>query len=243
MENESEKQRVLICEDERTTAFCVQKMLEKMGYKSDIAYNAKEALEFLAINKYKLMTLDIILPDKNGLVLLDEIKNNEATKDLPIIILSATKPICVISDISKKIVAWIEKSFDLTKFEEIVNNIILTKKTSKVKILHVEDDIDLLNLITITINDFADITQVNTLAKAAKALEKSVYDIIIFDYKLPDGTCEKLVNGIKLTHNKNAKLLLFSAYELDRELAAKFDKILLKTTVSSGEFINCIKTL
>lgn len=243
MGNGNDEQRVLICEDERTTAFCIQKIIEEMGYKSDIAYTAKEAQNFLATKTYKFMTLDIILPDKSGLVLLEEIKNNEATKDLPIIILSATKPDFVNFDISKKIIYWIEKTFDLTNLEETANSIILDKPTDKVKILHVEDDEDLLTLISMTISDFAEITQINTLDKAAKAIQEKAYDIIIFDYMLSDGTCENIVNDIKNTPNKNAKLVLFSAYELSRELSSKFDKVLLKTTVSNDEFIKCIKNV
>lgn len=117
------------------------------------------------------------------------------------------------------------------------------KKKDKVKILHVEDDQDLLTLISVTVSDFAEITKVNTIAKAEKAIQESIYDAIIFDYMLPDGTCEKIVNDIKSTKNKNAKLLLFSAYELDHDLSSKFDKVLLKTKVSNEEFIKCIKSL
>lgn len=126
---------------------------------------------------------------------------------------------------------------------EVVNSIMLDRKAKKVKILHIEDDNDLLTLISMTVNDFAEITAVNTLARAEKAIQESIYDIIIFDYRLSDGTCENLVNNLKFTPNKNAKLLLFSAYELDRELSSKFDKVLLKTRVSNEEFIKCIKNL
>jgi DNA-binding response OmpR family regulator len=246
MESEfDEKQRVLICEDEHTTAFCIQKILEDLGYQSDIAYTAKDAKELLATKKYIFMTLDIILPDKNGLVLLEEIKNDESTKDLPIIILSASEQdyINANANIKQKIVYWLEKSFDFTKFKDTVNSIMLKKKTNKLKILHIEDDEDLLSIIDLTLGEIAEITSAKNLTIAEKILEKSVFDIIILDYKLPEGTCDKIIAHINSTNNKDAKLVLFSAYEPNKELLNKFDKIILKTTVSTEEFINCIKTL
>lgn len=134
------------------------------------------------------------------------------------------------------------EAFDCASLEQLINKSINDKKTSKLKILHVEDDTDLSNIISMTLSEIADVTQVNDLISAEKELKETSFDILIFDYKLPDGTCEVIVNKLKNTHNKDAKLLLFSAYEPPQELAELFDKVILKTTVSNEEFINCIKS-
>lgn len=134
------------------------------------------------------------------------------------------------------------KAFDCASLEKIISDSVSHKRTSKLKILHVEDDTDLSNIISMTLSDIAEVTQVNDLVSAEKALKESSFDILIFDYKLPDGTCEVIVNKLKNTQNKNAKLLLFSAYEPPKELTDIFDKVILKSTVSNEEFINCIKT-
>lgn len=133
-------------------------------------------------------------------------------------------------------------SFDCVSNEKSIGDSSSQKRTSKLKILHVEDDADVLNIVSLTLSDIAEVTQVNDLTTAENELKKSSFDIIIFDYKLPDGTCETVVNNLKNTHNKDAKLLLFSAYELPMNLTEKFDKVILKSTVSNEEFINCIKT-
>lgn len=237
----TEKKVVLICDDDYTTAYSVKLMLEKMGYQIDIAGNAKEAENFLATKKYNFMVLDIILPDKNGLILLDEIKQNENTKDLPVIILSALDEKKIDKNIEQKIDYWLEKSFDFSALENLVNNINKAKKTNKVKILHLEDDSDLSSIISMTLENIAEISSVENLTQAEKVLSENVFDVIILDYKLSDGTCEKIVDDIKFTHNKNANLILFSAFEPRKELARKFDKIILKSTVSYEQFLDCIK--
>lgn len=240
MTTANESKTVLICDDNYTTASCVKKMFEKIGHRSDIAGSAKEAQDFLSEKKYDLMILDVILPDKNGLVLLEEIKTKEETKDLPVIILSATEGDYADENVKQQIVSWLDKSFDLSALEETVKTF-SQKDDSKIKILHVEDDEDLLNIISITLDTIAEITQATNLTSAAKALEDQIFNVIIFDYKLSEGTCEEMVDSIKSTHNKDAKLVLFSAYEPSQELAGKFDKVMLKTTVSNEEFFSCIK--
>ena len=66
---------VLICEDSSTTAYLIKSMIEKLGYTAELATTAMQALELLNKNKYDLLTLDMILPDKNGLEVVKEIQN------------------------------------------------------------------------------------------------------------------------------------------------------------------------
>ena len=50
--------------------------------------NAREARKILKDEKIDLILLDIILPDVDGFQLLDEFKKDDATKDIPVIIVS-----------------------------------------------------------------------------------------------------------------------------------------------------------
>ena len=234
------RENILVCEDDVTTAFCIKKMFEKLGYKVDIACNAKEAKELLSNKEYKLMTLDIILPDKDGLILLDEIRSNEQTSDLPVLVISAKEQDC--AEIKKhEIVAWLEKSFGVEELESTISKIMIKKHKNKVKILHIEHNEDILDIVSSTLKMVANITTVNNLADAEKILCDYTFDIIILDYRFPNGTCEQLVKDIKRTHNKNANLIIFSAYEIGSSLAEKVDLVICKTKVSNTQFINCIE--
>lgn len=59
--------KLLVVEDEKDTASSLSKGLFRNGYSVDIAANGHRALEFLNINEYDLMILDLNLPDVNGL--------------------------------------------------------------------------------------------------------------------------------------------------------------------------------
>lgn len=52
------------------------------------ATDSDQAFDILKNEKPDIIILDILLPGKNGFEILDEIKKNEATKDIPVVILS-----------------------------------------------------------------------------------------------------------------------------------------------------------
>ena len=232
----------LICEDNCTTAYCIKAMLNKIGYEADIAQNAKDTLICLNNKSYDLLTLDIILPDMNGLDLLKEIRNTKKTKDMPIVVVSATKKEGTDLN-SEKNISWLEKSFDsedLAKAMEIAST---NTEEHKIEVLYIENDPDLLSLMDITLSDIANLTQITNLAEAKSVLATKRFDVIILDYVFPNGTSDKLIPDIKSGPNKNAKLIMFSAYEECKMLSRYFDSIIIKTQISYGDFKKCIEEI
>jgi CheY-like chemotaxis protein len=231
----------LICEDSVTSAYCIDNMLKNLGYHTEIAATAKEAFELLSKNRYDLLTLDILLPDKNGLDFLREIQDIQILKDLPIIVISATKQENADLSFPNNIIYWLEKSFDTKSFEKAVESILKQKNNNKVEILHVENDIDLLTLVDVNLNDIANVTQINNLKEAKEIIETKIFDIIILDYVFPEGTSDKLIPAIKYGINKNAKLIVFSAYEENKILSQYVDEIIIKAKISFEQFKTCIE--
>ncbi len=78
--------RVLIIEDERVMAAEMEAFLRKV-YQCDLAYTARQGLEKIEENAYDFILLDLGLPDKDGLHLLQEAKKN--CPDAACIILTA----------------------------------------------------------------------------------------------------------------------------------------------------------
>lgn len=85
---ESMKKKILIIEDDRSLQNAVVETLGQEGYKTVSAFDGEEGLQKLAAEKPDLILLDIILPKKDGYEVLSEIKGDEATKDIPVLILT-----------------------------------------------------------------------------------------------------------------------------------------------------------
>jgi DNA-binding response OmpR family regulator len=74
-------------EDEKYTARAVAEILKKNHYAVDLAYDGEEGLDFALTDVYDIIILDIMLPRKDGLTILKEIR--AAGIDAPVILLTA----------------------------------------------------------------------------------------------------------------------------------------------------------
>lgn len=79
--------RFLVVEDEKRIADFLQRGLESAGYSVDIAGDGRTALELVHATDYDLVILDMMLPDMDGLKVLEKIRNRKSSA--PVLILSA----------------------------------------------------------------------------------------------------------------------------------------------------------
>ncbi|MBE9041357.1 response regulator transcription factor [Oscillatoriales cyanobacterium LEGE 11467] len=79
--------RILIAEDEPRIASFIHKGLRANGFVTEIAPDAETAMHLTLNDSFDLLLLDLGLPDRDGLVLLEELRGQGV--QLPIIILTA----------------------------------------------------------------------------------------------------------------------------------------------------------
>ena len=79
--------RILVVEDEKRIADFLCRGLEGAGYAVDAAGNGATALEHIHSTDYDLVILDLMLPDMDGLQVLEKIRNRKVGP--PVLILSA----------------------------------------------------------------------------------------------------------------------------------------------------------
>ena len=77
---------ILVVDDDKEIVNAIDIYLKKEGYKIYKAYNGEEALEVLKNEEIHLIILDVMMPKKDGLETLEEIRKN---RTIPVIMLSA----------------------------------------------------------------------------------------------------------------------------------------------------------
>ena len=77
---------ILVVDDDREIVGAIEIYLKKEGYNIIKAYNGNEVLEKVKENEIHLIILDIMMPEKDGLETLEELRKD---KSIPVILLSA----------------------------------------------------------------------------------------------------------------------------------------------------------
>ncbi|MCL4820817.1 MAG: response regulator [Vicinamibacteria bacterium] len=80
--------RLLVVDDEAAFRDSLRAQLEAAGYAVRTAGSAAEATEAIAASLPDAVLLDLMLPDRSGLDLLRQLKDDAATRDLPVLVIS-----------------------------------------------------------------------------------------------------------------------------------------------------------
>ena len=78
--------KILVLDDEAAILLMIKKMLERAGHEVDVALNGSDGMELFEKNKFDLLITDIIMPQKDGLEVVLELRKKYP--DLKIIAIS-----------------------------------------------------------------------------------------------------------------------------------------------------------
>jgi CheY-like chemotaxis protein len=80
---------ILVVDDSNTNIVLLEAILSDKGYKIDTAVNVIEALQCIEKKKPDLILLDLLMPKISGFEFLEHLREDERTKDTPVIVISA----------------------------------------------------------------------------------------------------------------------------------------------------------
>jgi DNA-binding response OmpR family regulator len=82
-----EAMHVLVTEDEQKLALYIKKGLEEHHFAVDLAHDGEEGIFLTGVNEYDVIVLDLLLPKKDGMTFLRELR--EKGSQVPVLILTA----------------------------------------------------------------------------------------------------------------------------------------------------------
>lgn len=87
-ERRKKTSRVLLIDDDPVACELHHRFLKKNGFAVIVAHNGQEGIKLARIEKPDLITLDVMMPGKNGWDVLQELKQDPLLKDIPVIMVS-----------------------------------------------------------------------------------------------------------------------------------------------------------
>ena len=124
------KKYILVVDDDPDLVETVAMMLESRGFEVGRAYDGIEGEESIKERRPDLVILDIMMPRKDGYVLCAELKANEETADIPVVLLTAvgeavpTTTYTHADGMSTEADDYIPKPIDTDGLMEVVNGLL-----------------------------------------------------------------------------------------------------------------------
>lgn len=113
-------QTILLIEDDKSLSFLIADRLKKIGYSVDTEYNGEQGFQKAIRNPYDLLIVDVMLPDKNGIIITQELRKQNVIT--PILMLTA------LSEVSDKVAGltagaddYLAKPFEMAELTARVN--------------------------------------------------------------------------------------------------------------------------
>src|SRR5476651_800701 len=220
------RRSVLVIEDDLSFAGILFELAHEMQYGCLVAQTAVEALQLAAQYLPDAILLDIGLPDRSGLALLQQLKDGPLTRHIPVHVVSAVDSSEAALHLGA--IGYAIKPTTREQLKDIFHKL-EEKFTQKVKrVLLVEDDArQRESIVQLIADDDIDITAVELGEEALALLRTTIFDCMIIDLKLPDmqggellrkmsseGMCSFppviVYTGRNLTHAEEAELLKYS---------------------------------
>jgi len=232
--------RLLVCERDIDTGKRLQAMADSAGYDSDLAVTASEARSLLKGRRYVAMTLDLKLSADDALLLMRELRADPATAGLPVVALGAE------GEDGKLpagggylgVVDWLSKPIDAKRLFADLQSI--RRAGTRPRVLHVEDDADVRNVVATIAREIADFEAAGTVAEARGRLEREKFDLVLLDLGLPDGSGWDLVPQIN-SLVPPVRVVIFSAQDADHGREIQPYAFLVKSQTSAQRLIEVIQ--
>ena len=118
--------KILVIEDEKPIADAMQVGLSEVGYEVSVAYDGEDGLKQAKELIPDLILLDLLLPKKDGITVLNELRQDEKTKSVPVMILSQLSDTGKISEgVALGVVGYLVKvDFSLAEVVEKIKEVL-----------------------------------------------------------------------------------------------------------------------
>ncbi|MBL8155039.1 MAG: response regulator [Anaerolineae bacterium] len=109
--------KILVVEDDPDGQELIGRLLKRHGVACDLVYDAEDALDYLARERYCGVVIDLVLPEVDGWTLLKKIQANTRLADLPCIAITAYHNAQIAADAARAgFISYFAKPLEISPF-------------------------------------------------------------------------------------------------------------------------------
>ncbi len=244
-----ESPMILVVEDDPATAELLTLHLTQAGYKVAHAYNGEEAIAKARTLRPFAITLDVMLPKKDGWEVLQALKSEASTSEIPVIIHSIVdnKELAFALGAADYLMKPLDKSALLHKLEEI--NLTKGKIAAPTSILVIESEESI-------VENFREILEpqgffIHTASTGKRGIELTHAlrpGLIFMDFVLADMVSFDVIKELKENpYTKNIPIFILTERDISVEdrmtLMGKIERIVSKQAFDAKELIDHVQEL
>ena len=217
---------ILVVDDDAGVRQIVAEQLRRHGYTVLETDRGEQAVTIAERQRVEAILLDLYMPGLTGWQTIERLKQNPATANIPVVVLSVLSPAVNASDTPRLLgtaQGWVQKPFNESLLLAELGRV-LHSGSGPGRILLVEDDEDLANVVLSSFeiekhrgkpNEGIGIHHVTNAADAKLSCVSDPPDILILDLTLPDGSGFALVDWLRQQPSlRTLPLVVYSGREV-----------------------------
>jgi PAS domain S-box-containing protein len=206
--------RILFCEDDRAAAIIVRERLRQSGFAVDFAHTVAAALARTNETRYAAVLVDLQLPDGEGVGLIVRLRAQMNYRDVPIVVI-AGDPDQGRSDVRSarlNVLRWMSKPIDFEPLIHILNAALALPPRHRPRILHVDDDYDVLALVAHELHEIAHVVSADSVESARRTLAADRIDLAVLDISLGEDSGLDLLPDLRGRFGHAIPVIIFSTH-------------------------------
>jgi len=212
--------KVLVVDDDEYIVQLLRHHLETEGYQTLTAQRGEDVFQLAKSEKPVLITLDILLADMNGFEVLEQLKGDPTTSEIPVIIVSVV-PDAETRGVALGAAGYIGKPFEerqvLSLVQQVLSSVGGGDNAPLNHILVVDDDRHIVNWLKEALSNNGFVVQgaYNGHEALALAREDSP-DLILLDLKMPDMDGYEVIRNLRDGHTtRNIPVIVITGSSFD----------------------------
>ncbi len=226
---------LLVVEDDTHYARILCDLSRDKGFKVLIAHRGADALALAREFRPTAISLDVFLPDMLGWTVLNHLKQDSATRHIPVQMLTLDEDWH--HGLSRGAFAFVTKPTTTEGLEAAIVRIKDYASPRRKQLLVVEDEpAQQLSIEALLGHDDIDVTVVDTGAEALDAVNRQTYDCLVLDLRLPDMSGFEVLERLRDTPALNElPVVVFTGKDLSPEEDARLHTLARSVIVKDVE--------